>query len=151
MIGSDPQLYKIFPAIQYPVSRGTPNLSRLIKWAHNLNLGFVSFKSNDDQLYGYQLMMMNSREMNWNWITGHVIDGRNLYPATGYLSLVWNLFATVNTKIIKECAVTFENVRFIRAVNIPKTEYVELVITIQKSTGRFEVSYFVESFSCLYM
>lgn len=36
-------------------------------------------------------------------------------------------------------AVLFENVRFVRAVNLPKKGKVEMVIVILKDTGYFEV------------
>lgn len=44
-------------------------------------------------------------------------------------------------KITQETKVMFENVKFIRAVNIPKNGSVEMALYIQKITGNFEVNY----------
>jgi fatty acid synthase len=34
-IGFNPQIKKLYPEVQYPVSRGTPFISPLIKWDHS--------------------------------------------------------------------------------------------------------------------
>jgi hypothetical protein len=34
-LGLQPQLAKLYPAVQYPVSRGTPMISPLVHWEHS--------------------------------------------------------------------------------------------------------------------
>lgn len=46
--------------------------------------------------------------------------GRILFPATGYLELVWKKFASTNGKQFENFPVEFENVRFERATIMPK-------------------------------
>lgn len=43
-------------------------------------------------------------------------------------------------QMVTECRVVFENVRFIQAVNIPKSNQLNLTFTIQKQSGLFEVA-----------
>lgn len=50
------------------------------------------------------------------------------------------IFASTKGKIIDVMDVLFENVRFVRAVNLPKNGKVEMVIVILKDGGYFEVS-----------
>lgn len=65
--------------------------------------------------------------------------GRNLYPATGYMVLVWETLGMMMGELYNEISVVFENIRFIRATNIPKEGNLEFTIMIQKGTGNFEV------------
>lgn len=77
--------------------------------------------------------------MEWNYLAGHVIDGRNLFPATGYLQLVWETVAMMSDRVIDDTSVIFENVKFLRATTIPKDNTLELYVMVQRTSGRFEV------------
>lgn len=68
-----------------------------------------------------------------------VLLGRNLYPATGYLVLVWETLGMMMGELFTEVSVVFENVRFQRATNIMKEGNLEFIIMIQKGSGNFEV------------
>jgi len=65
-------------------------------------------------------------------MTGHVIDGRNLLPATGYLVLVWETFAMMMGKIHTSVPIVFRDIKFIRATHLSKDCSVNLTIAIQK-------------------
>lgn len=67
-------------------------------------------------------------------------SGRNLFPATGYLILVWESFAIMLDKLLSEMKVVFEDVKYIRASNIPNDGSLELTVTIQTGTQVFEVN-----------
>lgn len=62
-----------------------------------------------------------------------------MYPATGYLVLVWETLGMMMGELFTEVSVVFENVRFQRATNIPKDGNLEFIIMIQKGSGNFEV------------
>jgi len=62
----------------------------------------------------------------------HVIDGRNLLPATGYLTLVWQTIGMMKRKIHTTIPIIFKDVNFIRAVHLLKNDAVQLRIAIQK-------------------
>ena len=34
-LGINPSIEKLYPKVEYPVSKGTPSISSLIKWDHN--------------------------------------------------------------------------------------------------------------------
>jgi len=65
-------------------------------------------------------------------MNGHVIDGRNLLPATGYLALVWQTIGMMKDTIYTTLPIIFKDVNFIRATNLLKNDTVELRIAIQK-------------------
>lgn len=55
-----------------------------------------------------------------HYLTGHCIDGRVLYPATGYLVLAWRTLARSLGMAMEEMAVVFEDVTIHQATIIPK-------------------------------
>lgn len=65
--------------------------------------------------------------------------GRNLFPATGYLFLVWETIAQLKNHLPFDVAVVFEHVKFRRAVTITKGETVDFEIAIRAHDGYFEV------------
>jgi len=65
-------------------------------------------------------------------MNGHVIDGRNLLPATGYLTLVWQTIGMMKGKIYTTVPIIFKDVNFIRAIHLLKNDAVQLRIAIQK-------------------
>jgi len=71
-------------------------------------------------------------------MVGHVIDGMNLIPATGYLIMVWETMGMLHAELYTEMSVVFEDVNFVRATYIPKEGEIQLTVMIQK--GYFVVS-----------
>lgn len=68
-----------------------------------------------------------------------LIVGRNLFPATGYLNLVWETIALRRGELQEGVAVCFEDIKFIRATNVPKDADLVMTIMIQRGTGQFEI------------
>ncbi|XP_018336345.1 fatty acid synthase-like [Agrilus planipennis] len=137
--GVDPKPNKIYPTVQFPVSRGTPMLSPLMKWEHEKDWHVSFYNDKDSAKCGERVLSLNVNEVEWSFLTGHVIDGRNLFPATGYLNLVWETLAMVLGMLMSDMQIVFENVRFSRATNIPKGGSLEMLVMIQKASGNFEV------------
>ena len=55
------------------------------------------------------------------YMIGHCIDGRVLYPATGYLFLAWRTLVRSLGVVMETTPVTFEDVTIHRATILPKT------------------------------
>ena len=53
------------------------------------------------------------------YLIGHKIDGRVLFPATGYLVLAWRSLAKMKGRNYKEMPVEFKNVHIHRATILP--------------------------------
>lgn len=159
MLGIDLDLAKIHPPVQHPVSKGTPMISPLISWEHSLKefklkkYGIVEKNVKRTEM----TVVIHVKSSEWNFITGHVIDGKGhfiqvqvpfcelqilgriLFPATGYLYVVWKELAELRGLTPEESKVVFENVRFKRATPITPTSIVEMLVTIFEGTGYFEV------------
>ncbi|XP_050353258.1 fatty acid synthase-like [Nymphalis io] len=137
--GLNPHLANIYPAINFPVSQGTPMLSHLVDWEHSESWYATYYGDKTLMSFGERTVSMSIKEEMSEFMVGHVIDGRNLYPATGYLLMVWDSLAMMMGKLSTEVSVVFENVRFQRATNIPKQGKLEFIVTIQKGSGHFEI------------
>lgn len=55
-----------------------------------------------------------------HYLVGHCIDGRVLYPATGYLVLAWRTLARSLGMAMEQMAVMFEEVTIHQATILPK-------------------------------
>ncbi|XP_059048240.1 fatty acid synthase-like [Achroia grisella] len=137
--GLNPQLANIYPHVKFPVSRGTPMLSHLVEWEHSEDWYVTSYKAQEKMKSGERTVKMSIADEDSEYMAGHVVDSRNLYPATGYLVLVWETLGMMMGELFTELSVVFENVRFQRATNIPKEGHLEFIVMIQKGSGNFEI------------
>ncbi|XP_048482207.1 fatty acid synthase [Plutella xylostella] len=137
--GLNPHLANIYPRVEFPVTLGTPMLSHLVEWEHSEDWYVTSYKAQEKMKSGERTVRMSIADEDSEYLAGHVVDGRNLYPATGYLVLVWETLGMMMGELYTEVSVVFENVRFQRATNIPKDGNLEFIIMIQKGSGNFEI------------
>ena len=83
---------------------------------------------------GERVVDVSLTDEDFEFVAGHVIDGRNLFPATGYLALIWETVGMMRGELYTECSVIFEDVKFLRATNIPKDGSVEFTLMVQKGS-----------------
>ncbi|XP_044764578.1 fatty acid synthase-like [Coccinella septempunctata] len=136
--GFNPKIQNLYPAIQYPVSRGTPMISPRIKWDHSQDWHVLIYKEAHSMKNGERLMGINPAEEDWQFLSGHVVDGRNLFPATGYLYVIWDTLSMINSISELEMVVVFEGVRLKRATPVHK-QFLEFDVMIQRNSGKFEI------------
>lgn len=72
------------------------------------------------------------KDENYEYMVHHVIDGRNLIPATGYLIMVWETISLLQGKLYDEVSVVFEDIRFERATTIAQTGGIQLTVMIHR-------------------
>jgi len=128
---------KLYPHIHFPVSRGTPMISPIIKWNHEED-HFVPYHDSYNN-YERRNIVINISDKKYEFLQGHVVDGRVLFPATGWIYLVWETFSYMNGTYYEEFKVVFENVHFLEALPLFKDQDVLITISIHRGTGRFEV------------
>ncbi|XP_043485889.1 fatty acid synthase-like [Polistes fuscatus] len=132
-------LSKLYPHVEYPVSRGTPMISPLIRWEHSYDWYVTSYKVEEKINSGDQMIEISIQDEHFQYLQGHMIDGRNLFPVTGYLCLVWETMGRNIGQLYTEVSVIFEDVKIIRATNIPKEGKVVMTVMIKKGSGKFEI------------
>ncbi|XP_011695797.1 PREDICTED: fatty acid synthase [Wasmannia auropunctata] len=138
MAGAQPDISKLYPPISFPVGRGTPMIGSLVKWDHSVAWDVATF----NQISGHSgecVVQVDLSKETDAYLAGHQIDGRVLFPATGYILLVWKTLAKLRGTDFERLPVVFENVRFQRATIMPKEGTVKFSITIFQGTGDFEI------------
>ena len=136
--GGQPKLSKLYPPITYPVGRGTPMINSMIKWDHSMQWSVADFSGKSGHS-GQSIMEFDLSKETDAYISGHCIDGRVLFPATGYLTIVWKTFAKLRGTDFEKIPIVFEDVQFHRATIMPKEGPVKFMINIFEGTGAFEI------------
>lgn len=83
--GNNLSIDKLYPKVTYPVARETLSLSHLLKWNHEKKYFVAKFPSYFNFLTPTIKFKVDLVDANQKFFSGHVIDGRILFPATGYL------------------------------------------------------------------
>nr|CAI5843926.1 unnamed protein product [Callosobruchus analis] len=137
--GYDAEFDKLYPFVEFPVSRNTRMISPYLKWKHDRKY-FVPLYSNftEKGVLGIRNVLISPIDLEWSYVLGHVIDGRNLFPATGYLYLVWQTLALMKGEEMSTMDVVFEDCRFHQATQLSSKGHLSFYLTIHRS-GKFEV------------
>lgn len=114
-------------------------ISPLIRWDHRDSWSVVKYEWGALRVSNQLTFNISLSDQDFLYASGHCIDGRILFPATGYLSLVWELIAYLKQRELVDCPVRFDNVQFLRATTLAKNQPVSLTVMLQKVTGQFEV------------
>ncbi|XP_068119118.1 fatty acid synthase [Hyperolius riggenbachi] len=142
--GINVQCDNIYPPVEFPVPAGTPLISPLVQWDHSQTWDvpktedFPAGSGGSTSATVYNIDM--SPESPDIFMNGHCIDGRVLYPATGYLVLAWRTLARSLGVVMEQTPVLFEDVTIHRATILPKTGTVQLEVRLMPASKRFEVS-----------
>ncbi|OAF68425.1 hypothetical protein A3Q56_03845 [Intoshia linei] len=128
-------------SIEYPMTDNIDIMSPLIKWDHSTKW-VVASSLEVDYLNGKS---RNKIEISYNvsdgecdaYIKNHIIDGRSLFPATGYVYTVWKAFAQDKGKSIEDLSVEIFNVNIKRAVILPDNGLVTFEITFLPDSNKF--------------
>ena len=111
------------------MSSGTPMLSSLVRWDHSDSwevptaAEFLALSSGGSGNGAASSVEINvsSPDSEDAYLAGHVIDGRVLFPATGYLVLAWRQLARMNGQTYQQTPVSFDDIHIHRATMLPST------------------------------
>ncbi|XP_059050662.1 fatty acid synthase-like [Achroia grisella] len=135
--GAQPAAGRLYPAVTWPVSRGTPGLASHVRWDHSIEWNVAHFGTVSRS--GENIVEVDLSRAEDAYIAGHDIDGRVLFPATGYMVLVWRTVAKLHNQKLEETAVVFEDLEFKQATIITRNTPVRFLINILDGTGDFDV------------
>jgi len=113
----------LYPPVELPVSPSTPMLSSLVRWDHSDSWRvptveqFLARSANNSA--SSVEVDVSSPDSNDAYLSGHVIDGRVLFPATGYLVLAWRQLARMIGQTYQHTPVCFDDVHIHRATILP--------------------------------
>ncbi|XP_037013862.2 fatty acid synthase [Artibeus jamaicensis] len=143
LAGIDVNPNGLFPPVEFPAPRGTPLISPHIKWDHSQTWDVPSVEDFPNGSLSSSATVYNidaSPESPDHYLVDHCIDGRVIFPATGYLCLVWRTLARALDKNVDQVPVVFEDVTLHRATILPKTGTIPLEVRLMEASHTFEVS-----------
>ncbi|GFT94666.1 fatty acid synthase [Trichonephila clavipes] len=95
--GVDPKIERLYPPVKFPVPRGIPSISDLIKWNHSQSYIVPKYTAETSEF---------SMEFKFDkedaYILDHKIDGRSLFPATALTKFYVNVQDSSGRFEIKE-------------------------------------------------
>ncbi|XP_055593802.1 fatty acid synthase-like [Uranotaenia lowii] len=139
MVSKTKSIARLYPEVKFPVSRGTPMIAPLHRWDHRETAHVVQYNWDETSKSSIASYKISLGIRDFAYIDGHCIDGRVLFPATGYLLLVWDLLAYMAHRELNGLPVEFTDVQFLRATTITKQQTVNLCVLMQIVSGFFEV------------
>ncbi|KAJ8969851.1 hypothetical protein NQ317_002334 [Molorchus minor] len=138
--GYNPQIKELYPSVKLPVSRETRMISPFIKWRHDRDFFVAKFDKTAQTKERVRQVFVMYTFSAYDYLRGHVVDGRNLFPAIGYLFMAWETLSLISGVQISMMRVQFENCKFMRATTIPQKGSLKFTVSIQKKTGNFEIT-----------
>lgn len=115
-------------------------ISPQIKWKHDKDWFIMIYKAETDCEYFHRIVTINLREKEWEYLTGHVIDGRILLPASACVVIAWDTLAVMKGKPKFNMEyLTVKNPKFLITVQLDEDKTTQLTILLQKSTGQYVV------------
>ncbi|KAL1480339.1 hypothetical protein MTO96_051117 [Rhipicephalus appendiculatus] len=132
----------LYPPVPLPVPRGTPNIGHLVSWDHSQQWTVV--KWNDfptlDKL-SEEVVEIDVDDLEGDaYLAGHQLQGRVVFPATGYIVMVWKSLAKRLGRPFEELPVVLEDLEFHRLVIPPKTGSARFLVNVMRASGEFEIS-----------
>ncbi|XP_077489927.1 fatty acid synthase-like [Amblyomma americanum] len=140
-LGVQLDLTPLYPPVPFPVPRGTPNISHLVSWDHSQQWTVVGWNDFSTSAQVSEEVVEVDLDANEDdaYLAGHQLDGRVLFPATGYMILAWKSLTKRSGKPYHQVPVVFEDVTLHRATILPKSGSVKFLVNIMRASGEFEV------------
>lgn len=131
----------LYPALATPVPISTPSIASLIRWDHSQEWDVACFSGSPAGSDFEVKVDLESEEH--RYLEGHTIDGRAIFPATGYMVLAWQALCRLTGSNWEETPVTFNNVTLHQATVLSSSSGTSntttLVVRILPVKGEFEV------------
>lgn len=140
-LGVQLDLTPLYPPVPFPVPRGTPSIGHLVSWDHSQQWTVVGWNDFATSAQVSEEIVEVDLEANEGdaYIAGHQLDGRVLFPATGYMVLAWKSLTKRSGKPFHQVPVVFEDVTLHRATILPRSGSVKFLVNIMRASGEFEV------------
>lgn len=138
--GYNALIENLYPKVSYPVPRETPSISSLVKWDHSKDWTVPRYPYFFNVQKANQSFSIDIMESRHQYLTGHCIDGRVLFPATGYLWMVWERTAVLSGYSgFSDVGVEFRDVKLHRATMLSKSGLTTFKLIVIPETGNFSV------------
>ena len=141
--GHDPAVKNLYAKATFPVPVETASISPLVRWNHEKDHLVTKYPEYFYAFSSVQRTCIDMMNPEWKFLSGHCIDGRILFPATGYLWITWCAFprfvGLATDDELERTTIEFLDVNFKRATIVPKNKQVTFKITFLHDVGKFIV------------
>ncbi|GAB0099518.1 Fatty acid synthase [Sergentomyia squamirostris] len=139
MNGMDIPMQNLYPKIEFPVSRGTPMISPLIEWDHAQDWFVPAFIQEYSSKAGKRTITISPDLQEFSFINDHLIDGKLIFPAMGWIFSIWETFTMLHDKSFSETNIEFTDVRFVNNLDLTEESQQDIWVLIQPGTGHFQI------------
>ncbi|XP_072763346.1 fatty acid synthase-like [Anoplolepis gracilipes] len=140
MAGAQPDISKLYPPVNFPVSRGTPMIGSLVRWDHSATWQVPTFKHRSAEWSQERIVEIDLSRKTDAYLAGHKIDGKIIFPAAGLILMAWKTFAKFHETDFERLPVILENLEFQRVTFMSEKKAIKFSVNILKETGGFEIS-----------
>ncbi|KAJ8024884.1 Fatty acid synthase [Holothuria leucospilota] len=139
-LGLPVDLKKLYPPVEYPLGTGTPMLSPGINWDHSRQWVVPSWEEfmPERSVSSYEINI--GEDGKDTFIKDHNIDGRVLYPATGYIVLAWQAIANMMKTQPEKLSIEFGDITIHRATVVSESGNVTLTVRLEPSASLFTIN-----------
>jgi fatty acid synthase len=135
-LGVNPSIENLYPKVEFPVARNTQSIGSLIKWDHEESYFVRKYPEFHFRATASDMTVPLTISLrDDSYLKDHCIDGRVIFPATGYLMLAWRRLASAYGKIWSDLPVIFEDVQFRRPIFLSENETIKVTVKFHEPTG----------------
>ncbi|XP_054154671.1 fatty acid synthase-like isoform X2 [Oppia nitens] len=128
----------LYPPVQWPVARDTQSISSLIRWDHSKSYLVKRYPDYHNQSTSADFVQRFSLgNPDYQFLKDHSFDGKCVFPASGYLLIVWRRLAAQYGRQWYQLPVQFDNVQFKRLTPLAEDSEVKLTVRLLQPTGEF--------------
>jgi fatty acid synthase len=82
----------LYPPVEFPVSRGTPMISPLMRWDHSEDWYVPTFQIQRKSESCERNVKLSLKDIEYEFVVGHTIDGNTLQPVLATEHLIISKF-----------------------------------------------------------
>lgn len=85
----------LYPLINYPVSRGTPMISPMVRWEHSEDWFVTKFELQRSTRSAERKIKVSLTDQDFDFIAGHVVDGKISKNSSGIRDKIHDIFRSL--------------------------------------------------------
>jgi len=86
-----------------------------------------------------KLWLISPDDKNYEVVYDHVVEDKCIFPATGYLVLVWNTIANILQIDCNQLPIQFNDVKFLNMTHLSRDKNVVLEVHYFQTSGHFSI------------
>ncbi|KAI4495090.1 hypothetical protein M0804_001291 [Polistes exclamans] len=137
-LGIPLQVRNLYPQVSYPVCKGTPSISSLMRWEHSIDWNVNYYEDSGEVKSLEKTFILDLRLNEYKFLSDFKIGEDIIIPYTLYLWFVQDVY--LHRRKTESHFLIFEDIIIHNLLlKLPKSGKLHLTIIIMKASGQFEV------------